>query len=199
MNILKSAVVLLVLIFLVCATVRRVKKSVQQHRENVLKKSFAIFTILCVIFSTFAVVVFGKYIYPFERKLHPKLIAELTIAERYELDYPGQEFWHGAYAKFGLYADSFHFDENQKQSDFGFAWPEMDLKNHSYIITYGRTIKSLSYNVWETIDIPIRTGAYVGHMKLNDDFVSDTVYVYEIPRIRIENDVNDVRSPWDWG
>lgn len=57
----------------------------------------------------------------------------------------------------------------------------------------------ISYNVWETIDIPVRTGAYVGHMRLNDDFVPDKVYVYEIPRIRIENDVNDVQSSWDKG
>ena len=199
MNVLKSIVVLLVLLLLIGITIRFVKKSIQKHKNNILKRSYAICTTLCVLLSALGVVTLGNYVYPFERKLNPELVAELTIAERYELDYPGQEFWHGAYAEFGLYADSFHFDENQRQSDFGFTWPEMDLKNHSYVITYGRTIKSLSYNVWETIDVPVRTGAYVGHMRLNDDFVSDKVYVYEIPRIRIENDVNDVQSPWDRG
>ena len=64
----------------------------------------------------------------------------------------------------------------------------MDFKHYSYVITYGQKIDKLTYNVWDTIDFPIRTGAKVGHMTLDEEFSPRMVYIYRIPKLRIEND-----------
>ena len=196
MNIIRSACVFvcLLLVIIVCVTVIvRCIKEIHWH------KSFAHITLIlfCVCIMFLSVVLGGDYVYPFERDLNPILIAEFDVPKEYELDYPGQKFWHGAYEKFGLYAQSQYFNPTDNQSVYGFGWPPMDFDKYCYIITYGQRIESLSYNVWETIDDPIRTGAKVGHMVLEKDFLPEKVYVYQIPKIRIENDVNDINRGWD--
>jgi hypothetical protein len=122
------------------------------------------------------------------------LIAEFDVPEEYALEYPGQKFWHGAYEKFGLYAESFYFNPNNNESIYGFGWPPMDFKRYCYVVTYGQKIDKLTYNVWETIDDPIRTGAKAGHMILDDTFCAEKVYIYRIPKIRIENDINKTKT-----
>ena len=182
----------MVLIF--CSVIlARCIKAIYVHKSFVL----IILMLFCACVVLLSVVLLGDYVYPFERDLHPMLIAEFDVPNGYELDYPGQKFWHGAYEQFGLYAQSQYFDPTENQSIYGFGWPPMDFDKYCYIITYGQKIESLSYNVWETIDTPIRTGAKVGHMVLEKDFSPSKVYIYQSPKIRIENDINDINSRWD--
>ena len=65
----------------------------------------------------------------------------------------------------------------------------MDLENYTYIITYCQQIDSLSYNVWDTIDSPTYTGAYAGYMDLCDEIDPLAIYIYRIPKIRINNPI----------
>ena len=197
MYLLKSCLVLLFLIVLVIACIAYVARCAKKRNKKMLK-FVHVFTAVCLVLVTLLCVInFGDYTYPFERRLNPVLIAEFDVPTNYELEYPGQKFWHGAYEQFGFYAESFYFDPDNRDSIYGFGWPPMDFDRHCYIITYGQKILSLSYNVWETINEPIRTGAKVGHMTLDDDFMPARVYIYQIPKVRIENDINDITSPWD--
>ena len=190
MNVIKSTIVIICLILSLTLTVLMTIKTVKNYGIKQLK----IWPKLLIIWivTVFAFALFVDYAYPFERNLNPILIAEFDVPEKYSLEYPGQKFWHGAYEKFGMYAESFYFDPETKQSIYGFDWPPMNFEKFSYIITYGQKIESLTYNVWETIDVPIMTGAKVGHMILCEDFIPKKVYVYQIPKIRIENDINHV-------
>lgn len=194
MDIIKSLLVLVFLLGLtglaLCSIIQCVKKS----KTGILRKKDIIKSVCITSCAVLCISLFGDYIYPFERRLEPVLVAEFEVPEEYELDYPGQQFWHGAYAQFGLYAESFYFNPEDTSSIYGFDWPPMNFERYSYIITYGQEIESLSYCVWDTIDLPVRTGAKVGYMTLSDDFSPEKVYVYRIPRIRIENDVNNVSA-----
>lgn len=198
MNIFKSVLVLLFLLVLTLFAVHHVVNFIQAWRNKDLTWRLVL-SLLCFVCTTVLCFVFlGDYIYPFERSLNPKLVAEFDVPEGFEADCPGEPFWHGAYEAYGLYGGSLWFDtDNVLESKYGFGWPPMDFDNYSYIITYGQKIKSLSYNVWDTIDEPIRTGAKAGHMTLEEMFLPEKVYVYQIPKIRIDNDVNNPSNPWD--
>lgn len=190
MNVIKSLAVcvFLALILLIC--IAYLVWCVVKYKNNIIKCKDVLVLACLICLTLFFVVYLGDYVYPFERTLEPVLIAEFDVPNEYILDYPGQKFWHGAYTSFGLYAESFYFNPNNSNSMYGFGWPPMDFDRYCYIITYGQKICSLSYNVWETIDEPIRTGAKVGHMILCDEFFPEKVYVYQIPKVRIENDIN---------
>lgn len=196
MYILRSIMVLLFILALLVASIYLVNKYRVYKKNGIHHLKYSLSMLLCVLCTVIFIVLFGDYTYPFERTLHPILIAEFQVPEGYEHEYPGERYWHGAYKKWGLYAESFYF--NPENTDpYGIGWPPMDFDNYSYIITYGQKIKSLSYNVWDVIEYPFMTGAKVGHMILEDEFSPDTVYIYQIPLIRIENDRNDMNSPWD--
>lgn len=197
MDMVKSGVVLLCLLLMVIFSITLVVKRANKYRNGHLTKTDTIYVISFSCLTIICWILFGNYIYPFERTLEPVLIAEFDVPEEYHLDYPGQRFWHGAYEEYGLYAESFYFNPDDTQSVYGFGWPPMNFKKYNYIITYGQSIKKISYNVWDTIDEPVRTGAHAGHMVLEDEFKPEKVYVYQIPKIRIENDVNDIDRPWD--
>ena len=192
MNIVKSIIVCICLLSLIFCAIAFTVLCIRRYRDKVLKKGNVVLTVVFICITILSVMLFGDYIYPFERHLNPILIAEFEVPEEYVLEYPGQKFWHGAYEKFGLYAESFYFNPDDEQSIYGFGWPPMDFDRYCYIINYGQKIESLSYNVWETIDIPVRTGAKAGHMVLDEVFSPEKVYVYQIPKIRIENDINHV-------
>ena len=196
-NVKKSITVFILLMVLVLILVILIVNGISKYKENILSKKYVILTICYSIITVLCLTLFGDYVYPFERRIEPVLIAEFSVPEKYVLKYPGQEFWHGAYEEYGLYAGSFYFNTEKKTSIYGFDWPPMDFDRYNYIITYGQKIKTLSYNVWETIDEPVRTGAKVGHMILCDEFEPNKGYIYQIPKIRIENDINDHNSPWD--
>lgn len=190
MNIIKSIFVLLGLLLLLLLTILITVKIIKRFsvRPCVLHEKILFASLWVVVICT--IVLFIDFTNPLDRTLTPTLVAEFSVPEQYWLEYPGQKFWHGAYEAFGLYAESFYFNPYEKRSIYGFDWPPMDFKRYCYIITYGQKIESLSYNVWETIDAPIVTGAKAGKMVLCADFSPDKIYVYQIPKIRIENDVN---------
>lgn len=197
MNIVKSAgILLLLLIFLIFVGFYLIRW-LREIRDKSLKKQTIIGLVcwICTLITGTALV--GDYVYPFERNVPYTLIAEFEVPSEYELAYPGQQFWHGAYKEYGIWSGSFYFDAESMDSKFGFGWPPMDFDHYNYIITYGQEIKQLSYNVWDEIDTPYRTGAKVGHMFLEEAFSPEKVYIYRIPRIRIENDINDLDRPWD--
>ena len=70
----------------------------------------------------------------------------------------------------------------------GFDWPDMDFENHTYIVSYGQELVALTYNAWETVDYPHKTGAKAGHPVFGDVFEPNKVYIYEIEKMRIDND-----------
>lgn len=198
MNIFKSVLVLFLLLVLTLLIVFFAVNCIRAWRNKDLTWRLVLLLLcsICITVPCFAF--FGGYVYPFERTLNPKLVAEFEVTEKYELDYPGQEFWRGAYEAYGLWGQSLWFDPDDVfESKYGFGWPPMDFDRYSYIITYGQKIESLSYNVWDTIDVPFRTGAKAGHMILDEAFSPEKVYVYQIPKLRIDNDVNDPDNPWD--
>ena len=196
MNIVKSLFVLLVLLVIFVNLITIVVNWYKRHKSKTLTKKRIIAYLSLLILFTSCIVSSAKYVYPFDIKLNPKLIAEYEVPQRYALRYPGEECWHGAYEKYGLYAGSVYFNTEEKVSRYGFEWPDMDFDKYSYIITYGQKIDSLSYNVWDNIGGPINTGAKTGHMILDDDFHPEKIYVYQIPKLRIENSRNS-RDPWD--
>ncbi len=189
MKIIQSIIVLVLLVFLVFASVKCIIATIKHCKQKSKKPIVHFRTIVCVTITMLNIVFIGDYIYPFERPLMPVLIAEFDVPKAYELDYPGEKFWHGAYEAYGIYGESLYFDTDNRQSLYGFGWPPMDFKTYNYIITYGQEIESLSYNVWDVIDTPIRTGAKAGHMVLAEEFSPSKVYVYRIPKIRIDNDI----------
>ena len=196
MYILRSVIVLLFILALIVASVYLVNRYRVCKKNGIYNIKYSLSMLLCVLCTIISIVLFGDYTYPFERTLHPILIAEFRVPEGYELEYPGEKYWHGAYKKWGLHAESFYFNPD-KTDPYSIGWPPMDFDHYSYIITYGQRIESLSYNVWDMIDSPFLTGAKVGHMILEGEFFPDMVYIYQIPLIRIENDRNDLNSPWD--
>lgn len=188
-NIFKSLLVLLFLLTLLAISIWLICRCIIRQRSGTLKKGIVIRTVLCTLVAILCVIAFGDYVYPFERTLKPVPHGVAILPEDQVLEYPGQKHWRGAYEQFGLYAGSFYFDAESFPSQvYGVDLPPMDFKRYSYIITFGQEIEKLTYNVWDTIDRPVRTGAKVGHMVLDDEFNPEMIYIYRIPKIRIEND-----------
>ena len=67
----------------------------------------------------------------------------------------------------------------------------MDFQHHTYLVSYGKQLTALRYNVWETIDYPVRTGAFIGYADFEDSFYPNRVFIYELPKIRIDHDINN--------
>lgn len=190
-NIFKSIIVLVALMALFISSVLLCRRCLKDFRDRTKKAIHVILTAIHIVITLFSIILFGEYVYPFERKVEPIPYGVLVLPEEYVLDYPGEKFWHGAYEAYGLYAESFYFNTSGQSQKYGISWPPMDFEHYSYIITYGQKIDTLTYNVWDTIDIPVRTGAKVGHMTLQEEFSPDLVYIYRIPKIRLENDINN--------
>jgi hypothetical protein len=66
-------------------------------------------------------------------------------------------------------------------------WPEFDLENYTYIITYCQKIESLSYYLCRENNVPTYTGAKEAYMTLEEKIEPLTVYIYRIPKMRINN------------
>ncbi len=128
-----------------------------------------------------------EYVYPFERPVNLEQYAVANIPEEHTLSYPD---WYAIYEKWGIYPGSKWMDTESvsEPSRFGFDWPDMDFENHTYIVSYRREMTALTYNVWDTVDSPGRTGAKAGHPVFSDVFEPNRVYIYEIEKMRIEND-----------
>lgn len=188
MNIFKSILVFAFLLILVVTTSCSIVKTIRRHRIKMLNVWDIIVSLICVAVTLICIVSVGKYINPFDQKIDVTLVAEYRISEKYQSTFPGQQFWHGAYDG-GFFPDSEYFN-TKTMTKYDLKMPFMNLRRHSYIITYGQKIEELICNVWETIDYPSPTGAMVGRISFEDGFKPQTMYVYETEKIRIENDIN---------
>lgn len=192
----KCLLVLCCLLSLLGFTVHHIKKCIRKYKDRSLTIKRSILTLLLLVITCLSWFGFSQYIYPFDRTLTPVLVAELEVSEKYVLDNPEGRFWRGAYK--GMWGESFWFDPNDTEH-FGATMPQLDYKNHCYVITYGQKIETLSYNAWDIIDM---TGAKAGYITYQEEFYPSSVFIYEIPKIRIDNDVNNTvtRNPRvSWG
>lgn len=185
MNIIRSIIMIAILI---AATVWLYRLGYRcfdgQAKESKVRKRlcFALaFIVVAVLYITH-----WEYVYPFERPVDLELYAVVDIPEEHTLTWPD---WHAIYEKWGVYSGSKWMDTESVShpSRFGFEWPDMDFENHTYIVSYGREMVALTYNVWDTVDSPQITGAKAGHPVFRDVFEPNLVYIYETEKMRIEN------------
>lgn len=177
----KSLIVITLFVPVAYLSVKMVWNRIGEYRWHIFdfKKNIATLLVLALLNVG---ITHRHYMYPFEQSVNLKLYAVLEVPEGYKLTFPRE--WIAAYEQFGLFAEAFNFSPTE--SRIGVPWPEMDLKHHVYIISFGQEMLSLTFNAWETIDYPIHTGAG-GHAELSEDFDPNKVYIYEIPKIRIDN------------
>ena len=135
-------------------------------------------TVLIIIV---ALIILIKYASPIERNVELELITVINIeGEDQQLVNPG--IWYGVYGAYGgsLASNEFH-------PDFIDKWIAPDLENFSYIISFGQRVESLSYNVWDNIESPHRGNVRKGHIILSDEFDGWSIYIYRIPKMRIDS------------
>lgn len=187
MNILKSLLVIIGLSGLVGAVAFMIYRRVRKKEGKWMPGLYQIAIWAAIALA--ACLLFGEYTYPFEQTVELELYATLEIDQEHTLDRP--QAWHAAYEKYGIYAGSLWFETDMENQEYylGFRWPEMDFEHYTYIISYGQTVESLSYNVWETIDYQLQAGVKVGHAELGDEFHPNAVYIYQIKKMRIDNDI----------
>ena len=127
------------------------------------------------------------YLSSVECYLEPELVAEVKLDPTYFPSGNVHEGWHAVYEAYGKYPGTWVHPHEYYQSRSIDEWPEMDLENYTYIITYCHRIESLSYKAWEENNVPVPTGAKEGHMTLRQDVEPLTVFIYRIPKMRINN------------
>ena len=150
-----------------------------------LIKGICVCMLTVVFFVTLTVLL--DYCYPFERNVKLELVTIATpdneIKEIGPLDDNSDNInWYGVYGDiFPLGASSaFH-------PDFIDQYIEPDLDRYSYIISYGYAVESLSYNVFEDVGGTYGCGVHKGHIVFSKDFNPWGIYIYRIPRLRIDN------------
>lgn len=187
MNIVKSIIMILILAAAAVWLYRLGRRcfccqSTEHKVRNILHFVLA-FIVVAALYVTR-----WEYIYPFERTVNLESYAVIDIPEEGTLSSPD---WYAIYEKWGIHSGSKWMDtESIFQPHWrGFDWPDMDFENHTYIVSYGRELVALTYNVWDTVDYPYRTGAKDGHPVFSDVFEPNKVYIYEIDKMRIEHDV----------
>lgn len=119
--------------------------------------------------------------------LKPELVAKVRLDPVYFPDGNIYESWHAVYEKYGKYPGTWIHPHEYYQSRSIDKWPEMDLENYTYIITYCRQIESLSYDRWVENNTPTRTGAKKGYLVYKDKLEPLTIFIYRIPKMRINN------------
>lgn len=119
--------------------------------------------------------------------LEPELVKIVRLDPAY---YPSgniYESWHAVYEAYDGYPGTWVHPHEYHQTQAIDEWPEMDLKNYTYIITYCQEIKSLSHYMWRENNVPTSTGAKEAHLVLEEKVQPLTVYIYRIPKMRINN------------
>ena len=188
MKVVQSVIVIVILLLLAMLAICCLLKTIRKFKGKKLHFRHVATTVICFVLTTTCFFAFGEYANPFDQTVNARLIAVFPIEDKYQSSYPGQQFWHGAY-KGEPYPDSEYFNPKTK-AKYDLTMEFMYFERYSYVITYGQEIDILTYNVWETIDYPFPTGAKVGNIVFKNSFAPQTMYVYEIPKIRIENDIN---------
>jgi hypothetical protein len=179
-NVIKSNVVVCIILLLLCTDILMFLIWLLSKEKRALK-----IIALILIFVSFAVIVVVRdYVYPFERTVDVELVTEI------ELDEPLTEYWvdswQAFYEGYGLYAASYSIVARFEGRRLDFELPEMNLEKYTYVVTYGKKIEKLTYNAWDTIYAPIRTGAKKGNIQFYEEF-DHKVYVYKLKKMRIDN------------
>ena len=152
--------------------------------KNTTKRPIASELLMWVLFCILIGIAF--YWFSYDHILNPELIAVIEMPpEVFPQGIYGEE-WHSVYGEYGLYPGTWiHPHEYYRLYSEG--WPEMDFQQYTYIITYGQEIESLSYKIGNVIDSPSFTGAKEGHMVLQEAIDPMRIFIYRIPRVRINN------------
>lgn len=96
--------------------------------------------------------------------------------------------WYAIYEEYGLGVDS-RFNQ---QTISWVEWPELDLERYTYIVSFGREMTSLSYNVWESRQpaiLDLGTSFKIGIAEFGEEIDTSLVYIYRIPKMRIDHRV----------
>ena len=123
----------------------------------------------------------------FRRQLEPELVATVRLNPAYFPSGDIYESWHAVYEAYDNYSGTWVHPHEYYQPRSIDAWPEMDLENYTYIITYCQEIASLEYYVFRENNVPVYTGVKKAHMVLKEEITPLTVYIYRIPKMRINN------------
>ena len=188
LNILKSSFVVLFLSGHIVLSVIAIRKCIRAHhvtRKPKIKHYFLAVGI-CLL-TIMLVLLMGNYAYPFERNLDPQLVATIQVSPEHSPYKYNREEWHTVYEAYGSHEGTWLHSHEYYMTKSKNEWPEMDLENYTYIITYCQKIDSLTYNIWENIDSPLPSPAKEGHMKLHDEIDPLAIYIYRIPKMRINN------------
>ena len=192
MKIIKSLFILSILLMFIFLSIILISNGRAAYKKNILSVKRAVALIICLCLTITAIALFGDYVYPFERNVNLVLVASFDVAEGYELEYAGERFWHGAYEEYGIYPASMWWSPDNGRDIIGVDWPPLALNRNNYIISYGQKVESLSYNVWDKAH-PKNYGAFEGHVILSEEFDASKVYIYRIPKVRIDID----HSAWN--
>lgn len=181
MNTMKSMLVIILLLTMVSVTVWNIRKWLLVSRYGGDMYGIKVFTVIACIVTVGSFLCFGEYSYPYDRSVDMTLVAVVEIPdEAKHFKQPG--VWYGEYGEYGLYPGSDTYHSNTVH-----RWIDADLEKYSYIVSLGQEVHSLSYNVWDTIDAPFFTGAKAGQIVLSEKFDGSKIYIYQIPKIRIDN------------
>lgn len=138
-----------------------------------------------VVFLLTAVAFFA--LLSFECHLEPELVKIVRLDPACFPDESIYEPWHTVYEAYDNCPGTWIHPHEYYQSRAIDDWPEMDLENYTYIITYCQKIQSLGYYWWKENNIPTYTGAKEAHLILEETIEPLTIYIYRIPKMRINN------------
>ena len=182
-DLIKSIIVCAVILLLVALAAVVVRILISKLRR---KKYIALLNLLIIIPLLVIIVFLSNYAYPFERNVDLELVHVAECGHRMdERTLP----WHAYYEDYGWGAKSrfiifvpasVHDDCMEVMSD---------LDNYTYIISYGRTLETLTYNMWDSKMTPILdlgTSAKDGHVTYGENGDPNCVYIYRIKKMRIE-------------
>ncbi len=178
-----SAKVILAFAFLIALTLFTVFSAIRLKKNDKHYRSERIIAFILVVTSLFSIIFLGKYVDPFPQTVEYTLHNIVELQEDKQLKYP--KFWRAYYEEYGE-TGSEYFSLEGFEKLYGPINSKFDLDNHTYIITYGQELESLSYIVWHKTYF----GAYSGIVELSENFDPSKIYIYELEKkIRIDNDV----------
>ncbi len=149
------------------------------------KIALKIVAVLLILFNLAICYSVSEYIYPFKREAKVTLVAEIELTGDERIGRWRVDKWQAIYEEYGLYPASYYFSYEFLGRKLNIEFPEMDLEKYTYIVTYGKKIKKLTYNPWVTI--LYGDGAAEGHIVFEEDFDNTKVYLYRLKRTRIDN------------
>ncbi len=121
------------------------------------------------------------YLNPMDKQLKFTIFAQVEVS--YTLS--SQE-WEGVFSKGDDYGGPLMYSPDGPATDV--PWPEgMDLDQYSYIVCYGAEMESVAINIWEVINTPYPRGIYEGKVTFGQIDYPNSIFIYQIEKIGIEN------------